>query len=208
VSASSELWLNEATFVQLDDGTLVCYIREDQEQLRGYKAISRDDGATWQGPYPTHLLSCIGRPEAGLLRSGEVIVFYGFSKAPRLLVLHAESQAGAADPDCVENATKSHISPDFRRFFVEHDRSIHPDGAYSGWVQLPDGDLYVVQYIVDDAPMAFIRSYRISRDDWILAPEGGIPQIDHSRYKEALYHEQALDASAELYQRGTGAGPA
>jgi len=206
VSASRELWLNEATFVQLEDDTLVCYIREDQERLRGYKAISHDDGATWQGPHPTHLLSCIGRPEAGLLRSGEVIVFYGFSNAPRLLVLHAESQASAADPDCVENATKSHLSPDFRRFFVEHDRSIHPDGAYSGWVQLPDGDLYVVQYIVDDAPMAFIRSYRISRDDWILAPEGGIPQIDSSRYQEALYHQQAIEASAKLYQPGADAG--
>ena len=26
--------------------------------------------------------------------------------------------------------------------FLDNDRSLHPDSSYSGWVQLPDGDLY------------------------------------------------------------------
>ena len=204
VSASPELWLNECTLVQLYDGTLVCYMREDKQGLYAYKAISTDDGRTWEGPYPTNILVCVGRPSARVLRSGEVVIFYGMGWAPRLLVLHAESQASAADPACVENA-KKHIAADHRRFFVDHDRSIHPDGAYSGWVQLPNGDLYVVQYIVDDAPMAHIRSYRISREDWILCPEGEIISIDTSRYKEALDHELALEASeARFSKRAAG----
>ena len=179
-------------------------MREDKERRCAYKAISTDDGQTWGGPYPTNILVCVGRPDARVLRSGEVVIFYGMGWAPRLLVLHAESQTSAADPACVENA-KGHIAADHRRFFVDHDRSIHPDGAYSGWVQLPNGDLYVVQYIVDDAPMAHIRSYRISREDWILCPEGEIISIDTSRYKEALDHELALEASeARFSKRAAG----
>lgn len=200
ISDSTTLHLNESTFCQLDDGTIICYIREDVEQQCAWKAISTDDGATWNGPFRTDMLACIGRPQAGVLRSGEVVIFYGFGTAPRLLLLHAEDQKRAADPDCTKNANKGHLSPDFRRFFVDHDRSVHPDGAYSGWVQLPNGEIYLVQYIVDDAPMAFIRSYRISRSDWILSPEPGIAQIEHGRYKEALYHEQTLDATEKLYQ--------
>ena len=212
VSSSPDLWLNECTFVQLDDSTLICYMREDKERRCAYKSISKDDGQTWEGPYPTNLLACIGRPSGRILRSGEVVIFYGMGWAPRLLVLHAESQTSAADPACVENA-KGAIAADYRRFIVDHDRSIHPDGAYSGWVQLPNGDLYVVQYIVDDAPMGQIRSYRISREDWILCPEGEIISIDTSRYKEALYHELALTASAARFSEGrprheTRSGPA
>jgi len=204
ISSSPELELNECTLVQLDDGTLICYMREDKEQRCAYKSISTDEGQTWGGPYPTNILVCVGRPDARVLRSGEVVIFYGMGWAPRLLVLHAESQQSAADPACVENA-KKHIAADHRRFFVDHDRSIHPDGAYSGWVQLPNGDLYVVQYIVDDAPMAHIRSYRISREDWILCPEGEIISIDTSRYKEALDHELALEASeARFSKRAAG----
>ena len=201
VASSAELWLNEGTFVELDDGTLVCYIREDRECRWAYKAISNDEGSTWSGPFPTNLLSCLGRPQAGKLRSGEIAVFYGFGNAPRLLTLHVEDQGTAADPQCVPKQKQSHLSPKYRRFFVDHDRSIHPDGAYSGWVQLENGDLYVVQYIVDDAPMAHIRSYRISRSDWILSPEGAIPGIDTKKHRQALYHEQALKASAELYRQ-------
>ena len=202
IASSTELWLNEGTFVELDDGTLVSYIREDKERRWAYKALSTDGGETWAGPYPTNLLSCVGRPQAGKLRSGEIAVVYGFGSAPRLLVLHVEDQEAAADPQCVQNQAGSHLMPTYRRFFVEHDRSIHPDGAYCGWVQLPNGDLFVVQYIVDDAPTAHLRSYSINRRDWILCPEGKILSVDTRKYKKALYHLQALEASTELHAKG------
>ena len=203
----------EPTFVELESGLVVCYLREDAERRHAYKSFSRDEGTTWDGPYPTSLVICRGRPQAGLLDSGEVAITYGFGVSPRLLVLHVETQEIAADPRSVEHVeTGHHIEASYRRFFVDHDRSIHPDGAYSGWVQLPDGDLYVIQYIVDDAPMAHIRSYRISRDDWILSPEGELLRIDKAdpraldmdRYEPGAYvpyHQLALPASAELYRR-------
>ena len=195
VCASQRLWLNEGTFVELDDGTLVCYMREDKERLRAYKAISRDDAESWNGPFPTHLLACAGRPRGGVLASGEVAVTYGFGTAPRLLVLHVEAQAVAADS---EAGNRSEGGLPIRRFFIDHDRSIHPDGAYSGWTQFPLGALFVVQYITDDAPMAHIRSYLIDRSDWLLCP-GGL--LRTQPWRTMQYHQEALDDSAEKYRQ-------
>ncbi|MDE2700141.1 MAG: hypothetical protein OXI23_14815, partial [Gemmatimonadota bacterium] len=41
-------------------------------------------------------------------------------------------------------------------------------------------DLYVVNYITDDAPRAFIRGYIVSRHDWFLFPEGAVPWLHPS----------------------------
>lgn len=212
VASSDALWVNEGTFAELDDGSLICFMREDRERICGYKALSKDGGRTWEGPYRTELLVCVGRPHAGRLRSGEIAVTYGLGTSPRQLVLHAENQASAADPESALNVRKSHLEPKFRRFFVDHDRSIHPDGAYSSWVQLPSGDLFVVQYLVDDAPMAHIRSYLITRSDWLLSPEGELGHIirydpsavnmhHYDRSKNVIYHEQALKIGADQYRK-------
>ena len=40
---------------------------------------------------------------------------------------------------------------------VDFDRSPVADLGYSGWVQFEDGEIYIVNYIVDDAPKAQIR---------------------------------------------------
>ena len=130
VCSDPELWLNEGTYVELDDGTLVCYLREDLKRAIGHKAISKDGGRTWSGPFPTFLTCCVGRPRAGILSSGEVAVVHGFQRLtpPRNLVLHVETQEIAADPDCTANRARQ---SGHRYFFIDHDRSIHCDGAYS-----------------------------------------------------------------------------
>ena len=212
VASSDALWVNEGTFAELDDGSLICFMREDRQRVCGYKALSKDGGKTWEGPYRSELLVCIGRPHAGRLRSGEIAVTYGLGSSPRQLVLHVENQASAADPESAVNVRKSHLEPTFRRFFVDHDRSIHPDGAYSSWVQLPSGDLFVIQYLVDDAPMGHIRSYLITRSDWLLCPEGELGHIirydpsavnmhHYDRSKNVIYHEQALKIGADQYRK-------
>ena len=214
VAASSRLAVTEGSYVELADGTLVCYLREDAEQLRAYKALSRDGGVTWDGPWPTDLLNCSGRPHAGTLRSGEVVITHGFGKSPRQLALHVESPRHAADRDAARHARHGHhvMAAPYRRLFIDMDRSIHPDGAYSSWVQLDGGDLFIVQYIVDDAPMAHIRSYRVSRDDWILCPEGELPRIDkvdppasemhrYDRSRNVIYHDAALAVSARRFRK-------
>jgi len=54
---------------------------------------------------------------------------------------------------------------------VDFDRSPVSDLGYSGWVQFPDGEIYVVSYIVDDAPKAYIRGYSFREEDFLLKPE-------------------------------------
>ena len=57
---------------------------------------------------------------------------------------------------------------------------MHRDCGYSGWVELGNGDLYVVDYCHDDAPRAHIRSYRVQREDIIMFPPGDLPWLHPS----------------------------
>ncbi|HOM57560.1 MAG TPA: hypothetical protein PLG27_07410, partial [Candidatus Latescibacteria bacterium] len=51
---------------------------------------------------------------------------------------------------------------------VDFDRSPVSDTGYSGWVQFEDGEIYIVNYIVDDAPKAQIRGYSLHPSDFLL----------------------------------------
>ena len=79
-------------------------------------------------------------------------------------------------------------SKQVRFAFLDNDRALCADTGYSGWVQLPGGDLYVVNYITDDAPRPHIRGYCVGREDWYLFPEGAIcsnwPFDPEGRYYE------------------------
>ncbi|NLG28365.1 MAG: hypothetical protein GX557_10665 [Chloroflexi bacterium] len=90
--------------------------------------------------------------------------------------------------------------------FLDVDRSLHPDGGYSGWVQLASGALYVVNYVTDDAPRAQIRSYTVARSDWFLFPEGDLPWVlpfgdQYVAESEALTHAQAAALRAHAPRR-------
>ena len=199
VATHADLRLNEGTLVELDDGTLVSYMREDEEKRCAWKSLSHDGGKTWDGPHPTFLSCCIGRPHGKLLRNGEVAIVHGFQRLtpPRNLVLHVETQAVAADPHCEVNV-QDHQGG-HRYFFIDHDRSIHCDGAYSGWVELGEsGDLLVVQYINDDAPTAHIRSYRIERSDWILSDSLALHPPSKAGFHDAMLQCRRVAAVADV----------
>ena len=55
---------------------------------------------------------------------------------------------------------------------IDFDRSAASDTGYSGWVQFEDGEIYIVNYIVDDAPKGQIRGYSLHMSDFILAEIG------------------------------------
>jgi sialidase-1 len=40
-------------------------------------------------------------------------------------------------------------------------------------VQFPDGEIYVVNYIMDDAPKAQIRGYALTTADFVIEPRSG-----------------------------------
>ncbi len=53
---------------------------------------------------------------------------------------------------------------------IAFDRSPASDTGYSGWVQFPDGELYIVNYCLDDAPKAQIRGYALRESDFLVEP--------------------------------------
>lgn len=186
--------LNEGDFAELDDGALVLYMREDGEQLSGWKSLSRDGGRTWSAPVRTQMMHCLGRPSVGRLRSGEIAITYrircGLSTA---LGLHVETPEEAqrgfpAQASHPENPENDSSETQVRFAFLDNDRALSPDSGYSGWVQLPSGDLYVVNYITDDAPRAHIRGYCVGREDWYLFPEGVI-RSNWASDQEGRYYE-------------------
>ena len=67
-----------------------------------------------------------------------------------------------------------------RTVVLDVDRSLHRDEGYSGWVRLPSGDIFVVDYINDDAPWPGIRGYVVRRSDYILFPDGDLPWLHPS----------------------------
>ena len=192
--ATGKYWrLNEGDFAELDEGTLVLYLREDGEQLSGWKSLSRDGGRTWSVPVRTQMMHCLGRPSVGRLRSGEIVITYqincGLSNA---LGLHVETPetalSGFADPS--ENNRQNRFA------FLDNDRALCADSGYSGWVQLPNGDLYVVNYITDDAPRPHIRGYCVGREDWYLFPEGAI-RSNWPSDPEGNYYEKGQEMTRQ-----------
>ena len=194
--------LNEGDFAELDDGTLVFYLREDGERLSGWKSLSRDGGRTWSTPVRTQMMHCLGRPSVGRLRSGEIAVTYrvscGLSTSLGLYVETAEEAlrgfpmrpGDAADPESYSRQTEARFA------FLDNDRALSAVSGYSGGVQLPDGTLYVVNYVTDDAPRAYIRGYEVGRQDWYLFPEGAISS-NHPMSANPRYYEKAQEMATE-----------
>ena len=187
----------EGSFVELDDGTILGILRDDNLG-RAYKTLSYDGGQTWKGPFPTQLIGLEGRPKAGLLRSGEICITYRMGVPNEMLALHLMTQEAAkhegASPrvkrkpmpedsiDVNDPSQPSYMTSYYPgiTYVIDIDRSVHRDSGYSGWIQLDSGDIYVVDYINDDAPLAHIRGYIVTRSDCILFPEGDLPWLHPS----------------------------
>jgi hypothetical protein len=192
-----DLNLCEGSFLELEDGFLVGILRSTRGD-QGYKVFSGDGGNSWRGPFETHLPNLEGRPKAGLLSSGEVCITYRHGAPNEYLAMHVVTQAGIRaekkgrllerqpTPQDIPHIQGKEL-PEYmthyypgRTFYIDIDRSVHRDSGYSGWVQLDGGDIYVVDYLNDDAPLAQIRGYRVQRSDYIFFPEGDLPWLHPS----------------------------
>ena len=146
----------EACLLPLPGGEgVVAYLRENSG--RGWpalKCLSRDGGRTWAGPYPTLIAGC-HRPVAGLLADGRILLTYrwdmGGRSPNRNFYAYTEAVASALAADLPGQ------SGEVCR--LDYDRHPEADTGYSGWVPLPDGRLFCVNYIRDDCPQAQIRGY-------------------------------------------------
>jgi hypothetical protein len=155
------LAVSEGDIVELDDGLLVMYMRVERGGApAGLKAISRDGGKSWEGPYRAGRWPLIGRVAADRLSTGEVLVCHrmgGF----------ALQHFFGYFVETAEQALAEDAGPPGVWGVLDNDTSPHADWGYGDWLELPGGDVYVVNYIVDDAPRnrPGIRGYRVSREE-------------------------------------------
>ncbi|MCD6290538.1 MAG: exo-alpha-sialidase [Anaerolineae bacterium] len=168
IAAESGLKLCEGSVLELPGGELVCFLRENSGQgLDAFKAISLDGGITWEGPYRMPMPGC-HRPIAGMLQSGHVLVTHRFMQGGQGWLGWWTQNLFAALTDVESCLARSRDEAHTRIMPIDYDRSPVSDTGYSGWVQFPDGEIYVVNYIVDDAPKAYIRGYAFWEEDIVL----------------------------------------
>ena len=110
------------------------------------------------------------RPVAGRLRDGKVFITYRFMQGGKGWLGTWTQNFFAALTD-MESALAIRRSDAWTRIIpVDYDLSPKADLGYSGWVQLADGSIYIVNYIVDDAiDKGQIRGYRLKIEDFIIA---------------------------------------
>lgn len=161
VAAHPSYNLCEASILECDDGMLVAFLRENSRE--GYdilKTFSYDNGETWSGLYSTPM-DCGHRPVAGFLRDGQVMVTYRYIPSATQNIF-AAFFAPESLVETDRKAQRGRIMP------LDYDRNPAPDLGYTGWVQFEDGEIFVVNYIKDDADKAYIRGYSFRPEDVIL----------------------------------------
>lgn len=162
VAAHPQLNLCEVSLLETDGGVLVAFLRENSRT--GYdvlKALSFDGGETWSEIYPTPL-DCGHRPVAGHLQDGRVMITYRY--IPNAT---QNTFAGFFEKESLTETERG--KQRVRIFPLDYDRNPSPDLGYTGWVQFPDGEIYVVNYIKDDADKAYIRGYAFFPEDVLFS---------------------------------------
>jgi len=186
----------EADLVEMPSGELVTYIRSDDNPPGvGMKSISYDRGLTWEGPFAAGYWPTSGRINAGILSTGEVMVTHrvgGFYPQAWFGYFIEEPETAL---ERIPNDSDARSNPPAKVWgMIDNDTSPHADHGYGDWVELPNGDVYVVNYIVDNAPedRPQIRGYRLKRDELI------------ARHDRKLL----IDFNSPAFRRGKLAGQA
>jgi len=188
VAISPGYQLCEGSVVHLPNDKLVCFIRENSgDGLDAFKSISEDGGETWDGPFEMPLPGA-HRPVAGMLNSGKVLITYRFSQGGKGWLGNWTQNTFAAVTDVESCVARTRDEAATRILPLDYDRSSNADTGYTGWAQFPDGEIYVVNYIVDDAPPKTVREPGMT-GEYDDAPKAYIR--GYSFYEEEfIYDEQ------------------
>ncbi|MEM6333231.1 MAG: sialidase family protein [Planctomycetota bacterium] len=162
------LWVCEASIFELPDGTLVCVMRENSGTGHdGVKTLSTDGGETWSEPVNFPIPGC-HRPVGGVLNNGFVLITHRIRHGGKGWNWMAQNFC-ASLTDVESCMAKTRKEAHARILPLDYDRARQADTGYSGWVQYDDGEIVVVNYIVDDhRPLAQVRCYRLTVDDFVL----------------------------------------
>ena len=166
------LQLCEACLLPLGENKVAALLRENSGLgYDCYKTVSDDNGETW-GPLVKFPISACHRPVAGSLRDGRILITFRLCQGGGCGMGTGDQNFFGALTDRASLLSVRRNDAAVRLFPIDYDRSPRPDLGYSGWVQLPDGSLYIVNYIVDDA-LCFgqIRGYRLDPAELVLPAE-------------------------------------
>jgi hypothetical protein len=168
VGKQAGLNLCEVSILPYPDGTLVAFMRENSGLgWDCYKALSHDNGGTWSEPIAFPLPGC-HRPVAGWLNDGRILITHRFMQGGLGWVGWWTQNFFAALTDADSALAPTRAQAHTRILPVDFDRSPASDTGYSGWVQFADGEIYIVNYILDDAPKGQIRGYSLRMEDFLL----------------------------------------
>ena len=168
VGADERYNLCEGSILETPDGALVCYMRENS--ARGYdcmKTVSYDGGESWSEVINVPLPAC-HRPVSGYLKSGNVMITHRFMQGGKGWLGSWTQNVFAALLPGDQVLCEKRYEQSARIMPLDYDRSSVSDLGYTGWVQFDDGEIYVVNYIVDDAPKAQIRGYSFYESDFVI----------------------------------------
>lgn len=169
VGKKQGLNLCEVSILPVGNNTLAAFMRENS--MQGWdcmKTISHDNGETWGDVINFPLPGC-HRPVSGFLLDGRIMITYRFIQGGKGWLGSWTQNFFAAMTDS-ESAVAGTRSEAWARIMpLDFDRSPKSDLGYSGWVQFADGEIYVVNYIVDDAyDNAQIRGYSFLPEEFII----------------------------------------
>ena len=167
VAADPRYNLCEACVLECRDGTLVAFMRENSFRgYDGFKAISKDGGEHWSGPFNFPVPGC-HRPVAAFLPSGNILMSYRwFPARGKNCFSSSNTFMSLFDEDAAKEEKR--YEQRFRTMPLDYDRSMTADTGYTGFVTFDDGEIYLVNYIVDDAPKGQIRGYSFREEDFYI----------------------------------------
>ncbi|MCH2176793.1 MAG: glycoside hydrolase [Lentisphaeria bacterium] len=167
VARQEGLNLCEVSILPVKD-KLIAFHRENSGQgWDCYKTISMDRGETWGEAIHFPLPGC-HRPVAGMLQDGRIMITHRFMQGGKGWMGWWTQNFFAALTDAESALAETRGEAHTRILPIDFDRSPASDTGYSGWVQFGDGEIYIVNYIVDDAPKGQIRGYSLKMTDFIL----------------------------------------
>lgn len=146
------------------NGELICLLRENSQ--RGdpaYWTCSNDEGRSWMPAIKTRMFGA-HRPVLGKLQSGHYLTTY-------------RDQSHIHTPSCwarntfacftFEKSMHNREYPCYKSiiFPLDHDNAKVPDSGYTGWIQLNNGLIYVVNYITKNENKPYISWYQFDEKE-------------------------------------------
>lgn len=146
--AKQNLWFNETAYVVTGDTSILAVARNDLDKVF-YSIRSNDLGRTWTEPKALNLVG--GSPALHRLENGTLLLAYRDAAAPGLALAVSDDQGEHWRFDrhlpVPESLPKLHAAHWTRPADDQHWQPLEGHFGYPAFVDLPDGDVYVVSHV-------------------------------------------------------------